>query len=161
MRTSRRALLLISLLPLACDAPKASEPKAKFSAGREAACNADYKEALEHLEAYVALAPQGKLASRARLFIGKAQLGLGDHAQARAAFEQVLAEHPGSPEAPKARYKLALLTLLDGKPAEAAQQFKAISDDPQGSPLAGESAALAAYLGSATGGSSAVPKFCL
>ncbi|MGJ8640271.1 MAG: tetratricopeptide repeat protein [Opitutaceae bacterium] len=87
---------------------------------------------------YLKQHPNGPHTSRARFFIAKCELGLGDLDAARAAFKQCQRDYPNSDEADKSVYKLAFIELLEGNEDAALAILRASPD----STLAPEATAL-------------------
>ncbi len=135
-------LLAVALIVLACGE---TERRERFIDGRRLVTEGRYEEALPLLESYLTSAPSGRHASRARFFVAKAFLGLGELDRAAAEFETVVRDYPDSLEAHKSRYKLALLALLAGREEEARRRFAELAESPDG-PLAPEARAMSDHL---------------
>jgi len=116
-----------------------------FGRGRQCVTQGRYQQAVPLLTAYLAKHPQGRHASRARFFLGKAHLGLGDLVRARAEFQATRRDYPGSLEAHKAQYKLAMVDLWEGHRDAAVGRLGALADRPDG-PLAPEAHAMRRFL---------------
>jgi TolA-binding protein len=128
-----------------------------FGRGRRAVTEARYTDAIPELEQYLRDYPAGRNAGRARLFLGKARLGLDELDAAREQFEAVLRDYPESLEAHKSRYKLGLVALLRGNSEEALAVFSKMADEPDG-PLAPEAQAMRRYLTSRQAGSASAER---
>ena len=122
-----------------------SHSKEPFAKGRTLVTQGQYRQAIPFLQEYLENHPEGRHASRAIFFIGKAHIGLGEMDLARAAFNDTRRGFPESLEAHKARYKLALIDLLEGRVDKAIQGFSSLADNPDG-PLAPEARAMVVYL---------------
>ena len=116
-----------------------------FQSGRQLLVAGRFSEALPVLEGYLRSSPDGRDASRAAFFIGKAYLGLGRLDEAQNAFERTVQDYGKTLEGHKAGYKLAQVFLLKGNRSEALRRFQDMSDFPDG-PLVAEATAFAAYL---------------
>jgi TolA-binding protein len=116
-----------------------------FIQGRKRVTLGQYRQAIPLLQKYLNKHPQGRYASRAIFFIGKAFVGLEEMDLARTAFNDIQKRFPDSLEAHKARYKIALIDLLDGQVDLAIQQFSILAHNPDG-PLAPEASAMVSYL---------------
>jgi TolA-binding protein len=116
-----------------------------FLQARELVTQGQYEAAIPMLESYLETTPQGKHASRAGLFLGKANLALGKVEEARKAWRMTVETYPTTLEGHKCRYKLAFLDAMEGKDQQAYEAFRALAENPDG-PLAPESIAWAAYL---------------
>ncbi|MFC1849329.1 tol-pal system YbgF family protein [candidate division CSSED10-310 bacterium] len=134
---------LATFLTFACNRPE--EGKTLFHQGRVLVTVGQYQEAIPKLEHYLEKHPQGKYASRACLFLGKAYLGLLQFSESRTAFERAIRDFPNTLEAHKSRYKLAILALLEGREQEAMHLFSELAEKPDG-PLAPEARAMGAML---------------
>ena len=141
---SMRSVCALTLIGLTA-ATGCERAEDRFPAARALVTRGAYEEAIPDLRQYLKDNPQGKNASRARLFLGKAYMGLGRLDQARIAFAETIEKHPGSLEAHKSRYKLAVIDLLEDKEVEAARRFERLAQQPDG-PLAPEATAMAAHL---------------
>ena len=138
--TMRLMFLAIFCAGVLVSCSQAQKPEDDFEAIRQLVCEGHYQQAIPKLMTY-----NGKHNSRAGLFLGKAHMGLGDLASARAAFESTIAMHPQTDEAHKSRYKLALLSYLEGDTVAAKAAFMEMSANPDG-PLVAEAAAFARFL---------------
>jgi len=113
--------------------------------GLKASVVTDYEQAIPILQAYLKQRLQGKHASRAGLFLGKAFLGLGRLEEAKAAFRATVRDHPGSLEDHKCRYKLAVVAMLSGETQEAIRLFGELARNPDG-PLVAEATVMQKFL---------------
>ncbi|MEL6547026.1 MAG: tetratricopeptide repeat protein, partial [Myxococcota bacterium] len=136
---------LASVLSFGACQNKGHESRDAFRAARTLVTQGQYEQSVQALEGYLARWPQGKHASRATLFLGKANAALGDWEAAQSAWQSTAELFPKSPEAHKARYKLAMTALWRGDPDSALRQFKSLAAEPDG-PLAPEATAMARYL---------------
>ena len=134
-------LLVLGLVAAGARCESSREGRDVFREGRRLVTVGHYEEALPVLERYLAEHPQGRQASRAGLFVGKAHLGLGELERAALAFEATARDYPDSLEAHKSRYKLALIALLRGERGDARARFAALAEAPDG-PLAPEARAM-------------------
>lgn len=116
-----------------------------FEEGREKAVNGEYRAAIVLLNDYLGGCPNCQESSRARFFIAKSYIGLGDLVRARVEFKTVIRDYPGSLEAHKSKYKLALIDLWEGRKEAARAEFARMAERPDG-PLAPEASGMAAYL---------------
>jgi len=105
----------------------------------------NYQEASHCLEQFTQAHPHSKFASRAGLFLGKAELGQGHLDKARRAWLDVKTQYPRTLEGHKVQYKLAVLLMLEGKRDEAQRAFRSMADAPSG-PLAPEASAMTRFL---------------
>ena len=103
MKAIISAVVLV-LLSLGCVMQQGNRDS--FGSIRQLVCDGQYEKAIPKLKAY-----QGRHASRAGLFLGKAYLALGDLKMARQAFEDTVRKFPKTLEGHKCRYKLAMVTL--------------------------------------------------
>jgi TolA-binding protein len=117
----------------------------QFTNGRNALMSAQFDGAIVELQGYLDDHPHGPLASRASFLIAKAQLGLGNHDQARKQFELTIRQFGDSEEAHKSRYKLGMLSLLDGDKQVARRRFAELVASPSGT-LVPEATAMVRYL---------------
>ena len=139
------ALLCLGLVPSCGKKDHSSPSKDAFLHCRHLVNTGQYQDASNCLRGYARDYPNSKFASRAGLFLGKAELALGNFENARTAWQGVKSRHPNSLEGHKVRYKLAVLNMLEGKRAQAIQQFEAMATTPDG-PLAAEAKAMARAL---------------
>jgi TolA-binding protein len=116
-----------------------------FSEGRLLVTDGHYQEAIGALRGYLGEYPDGSYGSRARFFVAKAYLGLGQLALARVEFQTTIKIYPESLEAHKSRYKLGMIDLWEGKRRQAHLRFQELAEAPDG-PLAPEAAAMSNYL---------------
>jgi TolA-binding protein len=104
-----------------------------------------YKDAVPVIEKYLSEYPQGKYASRAYLFLGKAFLGQLKFDDAARVFDDGTRLFPETLEGHKCRYKRAVIDLLQGDNAAARVRFANLSNNPDG-PLGPEARAFQRYL---------------
>lgn len=142
------AFLVVSTA-IGCDAIFPKKGKELFLQGRELVVSGRYQDAVPLLAKYLHLHPNGKHASRAGLFLGKAYLALGDFSKAREAWQLTIQNHAATLEGHKCRYKLALLLMLEGERAKAIEAFGRLAAAPDG-PLAPEATAMKKYLSEET-----------
>ena len=105
----------------------------------------DYEAAIPLLREYLRKYPNGRNASRAQFFLGKAYIGLGRLSEAAIEFDATVRNYPGTLEAHKSRYKLAMIAYWQGDSIEARRRFEKLADNPDGT-LAPEARAMAEYL---------------
>ena len=141
--------LLVLLIPcaLGCRQPAANDTVKSddFHRGRTLVTQGKYKEAIPLLQKFIKEQPHHQNASRAGLFLGKLQMGLGDYDMAKVEFEFTIREYPTSLEAHKSRYKLAVIAMLQGDDDDAIKRFAELSEKPDG-PLVPEAAAMVRFL---------------
>ncbi len=118
-----------------------------FQKGRTYVTRGQFQQAISVLDNYLEKYADGRYASRARFFLAKAYLGLGDMESAKSEFALTVRRYPGSLEAHKSRYKMALIDLWQGKRASALEQFQDLADHPDG-PLTPEAKAMVLFLSS-------------
>ena len=135
-------LIVSGSLIASCAKPKSAKPDFH---GRDLVVAGKYEEAIEELNDYLQESPQGRFASRASLFLGKAYLALGDLNSAQNEFERTIKKYPATLEAHKSHYKLALIAMLRGEKADARLRFAKIAKRADG-PLAPEARAMESYL---------------
>lgn len=138
-------LLLSCLFAAGCNSGRNASPNSDFDQGRSLVVAGKYAEAIPVLRRYLKEDPQGKHASRAGLFLGKAHLALGDIEAARQAFDDTHRNYPDSLESHKSKYKLAMISLLSGDRQDALERFQQLAQAPDG-PLAAEATAMAEFL---------------
>lgn len=136
-------LLVSALLILGC--PDSQEERRLFLEGRELVVMGQYEEAVPVIEKYLSEHPQGKYASRAYLFLGKAFMGQLKIDDAAIVFDDGSRLFPETLEGHKCRYKRAMVDLLQGNNAAARTRFANLADNPDG-PLAPEARAFQRYL---------------
>lgn len=119
---------------IAPTAPQTAERQpGLYGQGRDAVLTGRYADAVRHLERYIERNPTGQMVTTARLYLGKAHLGLGDLDAAQAAFAQGAREAPDSPAGHKSRYKLACVQLMKGDVDAAKRTFEQVAAaDPPG-----------------------------
>ena len=119
----------VSLVIAGCEA----QTKDSFEPIRLMVCQGKYQQAIPLLQKY-----QGKHASRASFFLGKAYLGMGDTQKALAAFEATAKRFSNTDEGHKSRYKIGMIHYVNGDLENAKRQFDELAKHPDG-PLAAES----------------------
>ena len=141
-------LLSIALVgSITCGDPDVARDDAigSFGKGRLAVARGDYEAAIPLLREYLRKYPNGRNASRAQFFLGKAYIGLGRLSEAAIEFDATVRNYPGTLEAHKSRYKLAMIAYWQGDSIEARRRFEKLADNPDGT-LAPEARAMAEYL---------------
>ena len=108
----------------ACDKPKNS---ARFGPMRDMVVSGKYDEAIASLEAYVDKSPTGRDASRAGLFLFKANFAKENYDEAKKWCDWTIKNHPQSLEARKCEFKTGLVLLPQDKPEEALKRFESIA----------------------------------
>ena len=86
----------------------------------------NHDQAIASLEAYAAEHPRGKHASRAGLFLFKANFAKRDYAEARKWCDWTIQNHPNSLEARKCEFKLGLVLMAQQDLGGALKQFEAV-----------------------------------
>ncbi len=138
-------MILVGISCVLGSCSRTNEKSALFQNGRTLVMEGRYNESLSPLQEYLSEYPEGKSASRAGLFLGKAYLALDRKKDARATFAATAAHYPDSPEAHECLYKLALVDLFDNRRAEAIRRFQQLSSQPNGT-LAPEATAMVRFL---------------
>lgn len=144
--SSRKVLgyfLVSVLLILGCS--NSREERELFLDGRERVVMGRYEDAVPVIEHYLSAYPQGKYASRAYLFLGKAFMGQLRFDDAARVFDDGARRFPETLEGHKCRYKRAVVDLLKGDKAAARVRFANLANNPDG-PLAPEARAFQRYL---------------
>ena len=133
-----------------CDRPRAGAQirhhSSEFGAARALVVNGEYQRAIASLTDFARQHPNSKHASRAGLFLFKANLALGNIPAARQWCEWTIERFPQSLEAHKCAYKLAMISMLEGEDEDALRQFGVLANRPCG-PLAAEATAMVRFLG--------------
>ena len=139
-RIPKFKLRLVLALVVPVIAGCAASESTDFESLRQLVCESRFQEAIPKLKAY-----SGIHEARARLFLGKAWMGLGEYAKAAKVFESGIRDFPLTLEAHKCRYKLALVAYLQGDIELAEQQFRLLAELKDG-PLVAEAVAFAKRL---------------
>lgn len=125
MRFWLTTLSLLALLAVQQPVLAGNPTKKTFDQGRERYLQGQFDQAIASLSPVAA--SQHKLASRALLIQGKAELGRKNWGAARAVFERLVKNHPTSKEADKARYKLAEILEFTGEAQAALKRYREIA----------------------------------
>ena len=117
----------------------------QFTAARALVISGKYQQAIPALTEFATKFPTSKQASRAGLFLFKANLALGDFEEATRWCEWTIQQYPNRLEAHKCQYKLGVLAMLQDDRKQALRCFTGLADRPDG-PLAAESTAMVRFL---------------
>ncbi len=137
-------ILCLSVLLLFAGCLK-SNPTANFNSLRSLVIAGKFNEAIPKLEKFAAENPKSVDASRAGLFLFKANFANGDFAEARKWCDWTIKNYPASLESQKCKYKLAMVTLAEGKIDEAAKQLDVLAKNANG-PYTAEAVGLKRFL---------------
>ena len=116
-------VVVINISTIGC----ARQDETNFESCRALVLAGKYEQAITALEAYVETHPDSKQASRAGLFLFKANFAKGDLDSARKWCEWTIQKFPDSLEARKCEFKLGLVFLAQEKFQEAKQQFEFVA----------------------------------
>lgn len=136
--------LVVVLLSLVCGCEKPVQ-SSRFSAMRDWVIQGDYDRAIGALEAFVLELPASPDASRAGLFLFKANFAKGDFDAAREWCDWTIANHASSLEAKKCQFKIGLIHLVQDQPQQALNCFQVIAAATD-NPLRPEATRLVEYL---------------
>ena len=136
------AFVLAILISAGCSEANST---AQFRSLRSMVIAGKFNEAIPKLEKFAAENPKSVDASRAGLFLFKANFGNGDLAEARKWCDWTIKNYPSSLEAQKCKYKLAVVTMAEGDIEQATEQFAALASNPSG-PYTAEATAMKRFL---------------
>lgn len=114
----------LTILVSGCEKPVKSS---RFEAMRNLVIQGDYDQAISSLEQYVSKSPTGSHASRAGLFLFKANFAKGNFDEAKKWCDWTIANHANSLEAKKCKFKIGLILLVQEKPQQALKQFQSVA----------------------------------
>lgn len=116
-----------------------------FSVMRSLVIQGNYDQAIGSLEEYASQSPNGPHASRAGLFLFKANFAKGNFDDAKKWCDWTISNHGDSLEAKKCEFKIGMIFLVQDQHQQALQQFQAIAASND-NPLRPEAAALVEHL---------------
>lgn len=120
-----RCFLIFAFIALVGCNPADKSPE--FEPLRKLVISGQYEKAITQLEAYLAAHPRGKHASRAGLFLFKANFASSQYAEARKWCEWTIQQHPESLEARKCEFKLGLILIAQEDLEGALSQFEMVA----------------------------------
>jgi len=121
-------LLTVCVFALAlsagCEKPRKSS---NFDQARRLVLQGQYDAAISSLEEQIKLKRDSRHASRAGLFLFKANFAKGNYEEAKKWCQWTIDEHPESLEATKCKFKLGLVLMAQEAYPEALQRFETIA----------------------------------